>query len=100
MSTGWHPDTDATPTPADVDSIVEVLEGHHGVLAVEIAEFFSTKHCLAGDAGRSWAWAGVAERVRMRSRLRLNEKWCFTETGMHSTQSGQKDPTAYTTYQG
>jgi transposase-like protein len=26
--------------------------------------------------------------------------WCFTETGMYSTWSGQEDPAAYTTYQG
>jgi len=73
MATGWHPDFDATPTPADVECIVEVLEGQHGVFAAEVAEFFSAKHGLDGDAGRSWAWAGVAERVRLRARERLNE---------------------------
>ena len=73
MSTNWHPDQDATPTPADVEFMVAVLEGEHGVLAADVAEFFSTKHCLAGDAGRSWAWAGVAERVRMRARERLKQ---------------------------
>lgn len=74
MSTGWHPDSDTTPTPADVEHIVEVLEGQHGAHAADVAEFFSTKHCLAGDAGRSWAWAGVAERVRMRARARLHAR--------------------------
>jgi hypothetical protein len=74
MESAWHPDFDATPTPSDVESIVEVLEGCHGEYAAEVAEFFATKHELAGDAGRSWAWAGVAERVRMRTRDRINEK--------------------------
>ena len=73
MSTSWHPDQDATLTPADVEFLVAVLEGEHGALAADVAEFFSTKHCLAGDAGRSWAWAGVAERVRMRARERLKQ---------------------------
>ncbi len=73
MANGPHPEFDATPTPADVESIVEVLEGHHGAYAAEIADFFATKHSLAGDAGRSWAWAGVAERVRTRARERINQ---------------------------
>ena len=73
MSTSWHPDQDVTPTPADVECMVEVLESEHGMFAAEVADFFSTKHCLAGDAGRSWAWAGVAERVRMRAQLRLKQ---------------------------
>lgn len=73
-ATGWHPEIDATPTPSDVLSMVEVLEAQHGVLAEEIADFFATKHCPAGDAGRSWAWAGVAARVRQRTRKRLKER--------------------------
>ena len=73
MATGWHPDIDATPTPSDVECMAEVLEGLHGTLAAEVADFFTTKHGLAGDAGRSWAWAGVAERIRNRARLRLRE---------------------------
>ena len=71
MATGWHPDLDATPTPADVGFMADVLEGEHGVHAASVAEFFSTKHCLAGDAGRSWAWAGVAARIRLRIRDRF-----------------------------
>ncbi|MEM8971580.1 MAG: hypothetical protein AAGD43_05930 [Pseudomonadota bacterium] len=73
-ATGWHPDMDATPTPSDVLSMVEVLEAQHGALAEDIAEFFATKHCLAGDAGRSWAWAGVAARLRQRAKKRLQER--------------------------
>jgi hypothetical protein len=58
MASGWHFQDDATPTPGEVEAMVAVLEGRHGVLAAEVAEFFSTLHSLKGDAGRSWAWAG------------------------------------------
>lgn len=50
--------------------MVEVLEGRHGHHAAGIADFFSTMHAMKGDAGRSWAWAGVAEAVRRRSKIR------------------------------
>lgn len=66
----WHPDNDATPTPGEVDLMAEVLEGRHGTLAADVADFFSEYHGGHGDAGRSWAWAGVAERVRWRERHR------------------------------
>jgi hypothetical protein len=48
-----------------------VLEGQHGRYAAEIAEFFSNFHALESDAGRSWAWAGVAETVRRREKIRI-----------------------------
>jgi hypothetical protein len=48
-----------------------VLESRHGAYAAEIADFFSAYHEQNGDAGRSWAWAGVAELVRLRERERL-----------------------------
>lgn len=67
----WHPDTDATPTPRDVAAMAEVLEGRHGILAAEVAEFFASYHGEKGDAGRAWAWSGVAELVRNRERARL-----------------------------
>lgn len=67
----WHPDEDVTPTPRDVQVMAETLEGQHGVHAAEVAEFFSTYHSLHGDAGRCWAWAGVAETVRHREAQRL-----------------------------
>ena len=70
-SVSWHPDTDATPTPRDVAAMAEVLEGRHGTLAAEVAEFFASYHGEKGDAGRSWAWSGVAELVRNRERARL-----------------------------
>jgi hypothetical protein len=67
----WQPDGDATPTPRDVQAMAEVLEGQHGMHAADVADFFSTSHSLRGDAGRCWAWAGVAELVRQRVRDRL-----------------------------
>lgn len=71
MTLTWHPDEDATPTPKDVDFMACTLEGRHGLHAADIAEFFVSFHSERGDAGRSWAWAGVAETVRMRERQRL-----------------------------
>jgi len=66
-----HIEDDATPVPADVDFMAAVLEGRHGIHAVDVAEFFSSFHGVKGDAGRSWAWAGVADKVRLRERARL-----------------------------
>ncbi|HKZ96950.1 MAG TPA: hypothetical protein VJ045_08220 [Hyphomicrobiaceae bacterium] len=73
MAIGWHPDHDATPSPREVEFMAAVLEGRHGNYAASVAEFFSSLHELEGDAGRSWAWAGVAELVRNRERQRLTE---------------------------
>ena len=73
MSSGWQFEQDATPTPGEVDAMVAVLEGRHGALAAEVAEFFSSLHSLKGDAGRSWAWAGVADRIRHNVDARLQE---------------------------
>jgi len=67
----WHPDADVTPTPREVEAMAEVLEGRHGQHAAEVAEFFSTHHSLTGDAGRCWAWAGVAENIKRRAAQRL-----------------------------
>lgn len=72
MATVWHPDEDATPTPREVEEMAAVLEGRHGTFAAEVADFFSSLHSQHGDAGRSWAWAGVAERVRRRTQTRLD----------------------------
>ena len=69
----WHPDADVTPTPREVEAMAEVLEGRHGVHAAGVADFFSTHHCLSGDAGRCWAWAGVAETIKMRSEQRQRQ---------------------------
>lgn len=74
MATAWHPDGDATPTPRDVAAMASVLEGRHGRHAAEVADFFSSYHSIAGDAGRCWAWAGVAETIRRRERRRATER--------------------------
>ncbi len=70
----WHPDEDITPTPRDVETMACVLEGQHGSMAVDVAEFFSSLHAEKNDAGRTWAWAGVAEAVRYRQRLRMQHQ--------------------------
>jgi hypothetical protein len=54
--------------------MVAVLEGRHGAWAAEVADFFSTMHSLRGDAGRSWAWAGVAELARRKAEARAQEQ--------------------------
>lgn len=74
MACGWLPEEDATPTPKDVEFMALTLEGQHGEHAAEVAEFFASLHTHRGDAGRSWAWAGVAERVRQRERQRLHAR--------------------------
>ena len=71
MAASWHPESDTTPTPREVATMAAVLEGRHGCHAVEVAEFFSTFHSQSGDAGRCWAWAGVAEAIRRREQARL-----------------------------
>jgi hypothetical protein len=67
----WHPDEDVTPSPKDVENMACVLEGRHGQFAADVAEFFAAVHGQKNDAGRTWAWAGVAEVVRNRERIRL-----------------------------
>lgn len=63
---------DTTPvTGYDVVSMAEVLEGRHGEHAAGVADFLSSFHQVQGDAGRSWAWAGVAVMVRRREQQRL-----------------------------
>lgn len=71
MACGWHPEDDATPTLHDVEFMAETLEARHGLHAAGIADFFASLHSGRGDAGRSWAWAGVAELVRQRERQRV-----------------------------
>jgi hypothetical protein len=63
----WHPDEDTTPTPGEVDSMACVLEGRHGMWAEQVADFFSEWNAQHGDASRSWAWAAVGERIRLRT---------------------------------
>ena len=74
VALAWHPDGDTTPTPREVEAMAEVLEGRHGIHAADVADFFSTMHSLRGDAGRCWAWAGVAETVKARTEARCGAK--------------------------
>jgi hypothetical protein len=74
MSSAWLPDQDTTPAPRDVEEMAIVLEGRHGLLAEEVAEFFSSFHSLHGDIGRCWAWAGVAAAIRDRQRKRATTR--------------------------
>ena len=73
MSISWDPDEDVTPTPRDVEEMACVLEGRHGFHAADVADFFSSLHSVKGDAGRCWAWAGVAELVRRREQKRMQQ---------------------------
>ncbi len=77
----WNEQIDVTPTPDEVESIAALLESEHGILAVNVAEFFATHHSLDGDVSRSWAWTGVADRIRHREQVRL---------GHASSQTDQK----------
>jgi hypothetical protein len=70
MRSGWHFHQEATPTTGEVEAMVTVLEGRHGLWAADVAEFFSTLHSLKGDGRRSRAWANVAEMVRQRIEAR------------------------------
>ncbi|MEQ8823053.1 MAG: hypothetical protein RIC14_01625 [Filomicrobium sp.] len=72
MNDLWAPDQDVTPNPHEVENMAATLEAQHGQMAAKIADFFSSFHGQQGDAGRSWAWAGVAQLVRKRERERLS----------------------------
>ncbi len=47
-----------------------VLEGRHGVLAAQVADFFADFNERHGDAGRAWAWTVVREHIRKRTDAR------------------------------
>lgn len=66
----WQAAHDVTPTPNDVECFAVALEGQHGIYAARVAEFFADMHGDRGDAGRAWAWQGVAALVRHRAKLR------------------------------
>ena len=72
MTTHWHPDSDATPSPGEVQMMAAALEGRHGSHAEDVAQFFIDWNASHGDASRSWAWAAVAECVRQRTTRRLS----------------------------
>ena len=73
MASNWQPKENATPSFAEVDAMAAVLEGRHGALAADVAEFFSTLHSLKGNLARSHAWAGVADCARERAAARASD---------------------------
>ncbi len=74
MTSQWHPDCDATPSPGEVHMMAATLEGRHGSHAEDVAKFFTDWNANQGDASRSWAWAAVAECVRQRLSERMAGK--------------------------
>jgi hypothetical protein len=73
MTPAWNPDADVTPTPGEVEMMAVVLEGRHGVHAEHVAQFFADMNAQKGDASRSWAWAAVTARVRLRTDQRIGQ---------------------------
>jgi len=55
----------------ELSAMALVLEGRHGTLAADVAEFFSTTHLQCDDRRRGAAWAQVADIVREREARRI-----------------------------
>lgn len=55
----------------ELGAMALVLEGRHGCLAAEVAEFFASSHLQNSDRKRGVAWARVADIVREREARRL-----------------------------
>jgi len=58
----------------ELGAMALVLEGRHGCLAAEVAEFFSSTHLQNEDRRRGTAWARVADIVRERTARRLADQ--------------------------
>ncbi len=69
--------SNATMTNDELSAMALVLEGRHGTLAAEVAEFFSCTHLQCSDRRRGVAWARVADIVREREAQRLGEGFRF-----------------------
>jgi hypothetical protein len=54
--------------------MASVLEGRHGVLAVEIAEFLAAVHENAGDLPRAGSWYEVSLVIRRREGERVADR--------------------------
>ncbi len=65
--------SNATMTNDELSAMALVLEGRHGTLAAEVAEFFSCTHLQNSDRRRGVAWARVADIVREREAVRLGD---------------------------
>ena len=63
----------STMSGDELSAMALVLEGRHGCLAAEVAEFFATTHLQNSDRRRGVAWARVADIVREREATRLGE---------------------------
>ena len=74
MAVCSHLDEDVTPVPREVEQMAAVLEGRHGVLAVDVADFFADLNGRRGDAARAWAWTVVGERIRRRGTARMTDR--------------------------
>jgi hypothetical protein len=61
----------------ELSAMALVLEGRHGCLAADVAEFFSSTHLQNSDRRRGVAWARVADIVRERESQRLGEAFRF-----------------------
>ena len=55
----------------EVEVMASLLEGRHGVLAVEIAEFLAAVHENGGDMPRAGSWYEVSLAIRRRESERL-----------------------------
>jgi hypothetical protein len=70
MATRWHPEEGRVASLAEIELMATVLEGRHGVLAADIAEFLAAVHRDQQDPLRGRAWSTVAEAVRRREQRR------------------------------
>ncbi len=61
----------------ELSAMALVLEGRHGTLAADVAEFFSCTHLQNSDRRRGVAWARVADIVREREAQRLGDGYRF-----------------------
>lgn len=68
-TTTTTPETKASTR--EVGVMASVLEGRHGVLAVEIAEFLGAVHEQGGDLPRAGSWYEVALEIRRRESDRI-----------------------------
>ncbi|MEZ5926376.1 MAG: hypothetical protein R3D57_18560 [Hyphomicrobiaceae bacterium] len=62
---------EASASRREVEVMASVLEGRHGVLAVEIAEFLAAVHEDGGDLPRAGSWYEVSLAIRRRECERL-----------------------------
>lgn len=67
MATGHH----TAASTREIAVMASVLEGRHGALAVEIAEFLGAVHEQGGDLPRAGSWYEVALEIRRRESDRL-----------------------------